>query len=138
MDTLYGQVTVYFDGTYWAGLFERIENNKLSVAKVIFGSEPSDAEVYQFILKNGYNLHYSPAVDTVVNEVRKNPKRMQREARKQMQEKGIGTKAQQALKLQHEQNKAERKCRSREQKRAEEQRKFEMKQQKKREKHRAH
>lgn len=138
MDTLYGQATIYFDGTYWAGLFERIENNKLSVAKVIFGSEPSEVEVYQFVLKNGYNLQYSPAVDTVVSEVRKNPKRMQREARKQMQESGVGTKAQQALKLQHEQNKAERQCRNREQRRAEEQRKFELKQQKKREKHRGH
>ena len=39
---------------------------------------------------------------------------MQREAKKQMQETGIGTKSQQALKLQQEQNKQERKVRSRE------------------------
>ena len=39
-------------------------------------------------------------------------KRMQREAKKQMQETGIGTKSQQALKLQQEQNKLERKVRS--------------------------
>ena len=39
---------------------------------------------------------------------------MQREAKKQMQETGIGTKSQQALKLQQEQNKQERKMRSRE------------------------
>ena len=59
---------------------------------------------------------------------------MQREAKKQMKENGIGTKSQQALKLQQEQNKQERKIRSREQKEAEEQRLFELKQQKKREK----
>ena len=38
---------------------------------------------------------------------------MQREAKKQMQETGIGTKSQQALKLQQEQNKQERKVRRR-------------------------
>ncbi len=52
-----------------------------------------------------------------------------------MQKTGIGTKSQQALKLQQEQNKQERKIRSKEKKEAEELRMFEMKQQKKREKH---
>ena len=63
---------------------------------------------------------------------------MQRNAKKQMQENGIGTKSQQALKLQQEQNKLERRVRSKEKKEAEEQRMFELKQQKKREKHRGH
>ena len=63
---------------------------------------------------------------------------MQRNAKKQMQENGIGTKSQQALKLQQEQNKQERKLRSREQKEADKQRMFELKQQKKREKHKGH
>ena len=80
----------------------------------------------------------SPADDTVVNNIKRNPKRMQREAKKQMQETGIGTKSQQALKLQQEQNKQERKVRSREKKEADELRMFELKQQKKREKHRGH
>ena len=63
---------------------------------------------------------------------------MQRNAKKQMQENGIGTKSQQALKMQQEQNKQERKLRSREQKEADKQRMFELKQQKKREKHKGH
>jgi len=50
----------------------------------------------------------------------------------------IGTKSQQALKLQQEQNKQERKVRSREQREAESQRLFELKQMKKREKHKGH
>ena len=83
-------------------------------------------------------MKFSPAVDTVVRDIKRNPKRMQREAKRQMQETGIGTKSQQALKLQQEQNKQERKIRSREKKEAEEQRMFEMKQQKKREKHKGH
>ena len=78
-------------------------------------------------------MRFSPAVATVVKETTRNPKRMQRDAEKQMQENGIGTKSQQALKLQQEQNKQERKLRSREQKEADELRMFELKQQKKRE-----
>ena len=63
---------------------------------------------------------------------------MQRNAKKQMQENGIGTKSQQALKMQQEQTKQERKLRSREQKEADKQRMFELKQQKKKEKHKGH
>ena len=66
------------------------------------------------------------------------PKRMQREAKKQMLEIGIGTKSQQALKLQQEQNKQDRKEKRRKRKEAEEQRMFELKQRKKREKHKGH
>lgn len=75
-------------------------------------------------------------MEAVVKEIKKNPKRMQRDVKKQLQDAGIGTKSQQALKLQHEQNKQERKVRSREQKLAEAERMFELKQQKKKEKHR--
>lgn len=63
---------------------------------------------------------------------------MQREARKQLKDTGIGTKSQQALKLQQEQSKQERKQKNREQKLAEAERMFELKQQKKREKHRGY
>ena len=63
---------------------------------------------------------------------------MQREAKKLMQEIGIGTKSQKPLKLQQEQNKQERKLRSQEKKEAEKLRMFELKQQKKREKHKGH
>ena len=122
----------------FAGVFERIEDGKLSVAKVTFGAEPKDYEVQEYIRKYYSSLKFSPAVDTVVKDIKRNPKRMQREAKKQMQETGIGTKSQQALKLQQEQNKQERKVRSREKKEADELRMFELKQQKKREKHRGH
>ena len=74
----------------------------------------------------------------VVKDIKRNPKRMQREVKKQMLEIGIGTKSQQALKLQQEQNKQERKEKRRKKKEAEEQRMFELKQRKKREKHKGH
>ena len=138
MDKANGKLTVYFEEPFWVGVFERIEDGKLSVAKVTFGAEPKDYEVQEYIRKYYSSLKFSPAVDTVVKDIKRNPKRMQREAKKQMQEAGIGTKSQQALKLQQEQNKQERKVRSREKKEADELRMFELKQQKKREKHKGH
>ena len=138
MDKASGKLTVYFEEPFWVGVFERIEDGKLSVAKVTFGAEPKDYEVQEYIQKYYFSLKFSPTVDTVVKDIKRNPKRMQREAKKQMQETGIGAKSQQALKLQQEQNKQERKVRSREKKEADELRMFELKQQKKREKHRGH
>ena len=138
MDKVNGKLTVYFEEPFWIGVFERIEDGKLSVAKVTFGAEPKDYEVQEYIQKHYASLKFSPAVDAVVKDIKRNPKRMQREARRQMQETGIGTKSQQALKLQQEQDKQKRKVRSREKKEAEELRKFELKQQKKREKHKGH
>ena len=138
MDKVSGKLTVYFEEPFWVGVFERIESGKLFVAKVTFGAEPKDYEVREYIQKYYFSLKFSPAVETVVKDIKRNPKRMQREAKKQMKETGIGTKSQQALKLQQEQNKQERKVRRREKKEADELRIFELKQQRKREKHKGH
>lgn len=135
MGRVTGKLTVFFEEPFWIGLFERIEDGKLSAAKVTFGAEPKDYEVYEFILRHYYQLKFSPAVAADVKENAKNPKRRQREVRKQLQKAEIGTKSQQALKLQQEQMKIERKTKSREQKEAEKLLKFHLKLQKKRDKH---
>lgn len=135
MDKVSGRLTVFFEGPFWVGVFECISEEKLSVCKVTFGAEPKGYEVYEFVLKNYYRLRFSSAVATDVKETVRNPKRIQREVRKQVQNIGISTKSQQALKLQQEQFKIERKILSREQREAEKQRQFELKQQKRKEKH---
>ena len=136
MDKILGKLTVFFEEPFWVGVFERVSDGKLSVCKVTFGAEPKDYEVYDFVLKNYYRLRFSPAVATDVKEAGRNPKRVQREVRKQVQNIGIGTKSQRALKLQQEQLKTERKVVSRGQREAEKQRQFELQQQKRKEKHR--
>ena len=136
MDKVSGKLTVFFEEPFWVGVFERVSEGKLSVCKVTFGAEPKDYEVYDFVLKNYYRLRFSLAVTTDVKEAGRNPKRVQREVRKQVQNFGIGTKSQQALKLQQEQLKIERRIVSRKQREAERQRQFELKQHKKKEKHR--
>ena len=116
MDKVMCRMTVFFEEPFWVGVFERIDNEKLSVCKVTFGAEPKDYEVYDFISREYYYLKFSPAVATVEKQKFVNPKRMQRNVKCQLEQKGIGTKAQQALKLQQEQCKTERKAKSREKK----------------------
>lgn len=128
-------LTVFFDEPFWVGVFERIENGKLSAAKLTFGAEPKDHEVYAFILKHYYDLRFSPAVAAAIKEAKSNPKKLQRDIKRSLGKTGIGTKSQQALKLQQEQNKQNRKVKSREEKQMEAERQFELKQQKKKEKH---
>lgn len=129
-------LTIFFEEPFWVGVFERVEGGKLSVCKVTFGAEPKDYEVWEFVLEHYDELEFSPAVETVTRRTADNPKRRQKNAKKQLERTGVGTKSQQALQMQLEQNKQERKVRSREQKQAEEERQFALKQQKKREKHR--
>lgn len=136
MDRVSVSVCVYFEDPFWVGVVERATEEGLSASKVTFGPEPKSYEVYGFLLENYYRLRFSPAVETAVKELHVNPKRMQRKVRKQMEDRGTGTKSQQALQLQHEQMKTERRVSVKEQREAAKLRKFELKQQKKKEKHR--
>lgn len=128
MDKISGKLTVYFEDPFWVGVFERILDGKLTVCKITFGAEPKEYEVSDFILKHYYELKFSPAVETGRKENADNPKRRQRNARKQVQNAGIGTKSQQALQMQREEMKKERRQMGRAQKEAERLRQFELKQ----------
>lgn len=138
MKTTGVRLTVFFEEPFWVGVFERRDGSELSVSRVVFGAEPKDAEVWDFVLHGYYGLHFSPSVDAPVRERAVNPKRMQRQARRQTQSAGVGTKSQQALQLQREQMKTERHQFTREQLLAEQERQFALRQHKRREKHRGH
>lgn len=130
------KLTVFFEDPFWVGVFERSDGGKLSVCKVTFGAEPRDSEVYDFILKRFCQLRYSPAVEGEGEKAVRNPKRLQRQVHRQVQNAGIGTKSQQALQLQREQQKAERRDTGRKRREEQKQRQFECRQQKRKEKHR--
>lgn len=138
MDKISVKLTVYFEEPFWVGVFERISEGKLSACKVTFGAEPKDYEVCDFVVKHYYELKFGPTVKTEVKQIANNPKRRQRIARKQLQNSGIGTKSQQILKMQREEKKIERRKTSKEQRDAERLRQFELKQKKRKEKHRGH
>ena len=127
-------LTVFFEKPFWVGVFERIDNEKLSVCKVTFGAEPKDYDVWEFVLRHYEELVFSPAVETETRQTADNPKRRLRNARKQTERSGIGTRSQPALQLQREETKTERRQLSREQRDAEAHRRFEMNQIKKKEK----
>ncbi len=138
MDKTTGSLTVFFEEPFWVGIFERVTDGKLQVCKVTFGAEPKDYEVLDFVLKHYRELKFSPAVENEIKQTAENPKRRQRNAKKLLQSSGIGTKSQQALQMQREEMKTERRKVSKELREAEKQRKFELKQQKQKEKHRGH
>ena len=126
---------VFFEDPFWVGVFERIEDGKLSVCKVTFGAEPKSYEILEYALQHYYELVFSPAIETEIRQAADNPKRRSRNARKQLENMGIGTKSQQALQRQREEMKKERRQISREEREMEAQRRL---QAKKKEKKRGH
>ena len=75
MSKISGKLTVFFEDPFWIGIFEKITDNKLSVCKVTFGSEPKDYQIYDFILKKYDNLKFSDTVTVNMKEKISNPKR---------------------------------------------------------------
>ncbi len=138
MDKISGKLTVFFEEPFWVGVFERVSDGKLSVCKVTFGAEPKEQEVLDFILRHYGDLKFSPTVEAKTKQTADNPKRRQRDAKEQLKSLGIGTKSQQALAMQREEMKTERRQISKEEKEAEKQRRFDLKQQKRKEKHKGH
>ncbi len=133
------RLTVFFSDPFWTGVFERVCDGKLTTSKVVFGAEPGDNEVYEYFIGNWHRLHFGPPIPArKSSEIKINPKRMQRTVKRELDNKGVGTKSQQALKLLHEEGKTARIENARRQKAADEKLKFELKQRKKKEKHRGH
>ena len=100
------RLTILFDDPFWIGLYEREDDTEYSVCRIVFGAEPRDQEVYAYLLEHWRTLRFSPPrPGTEHLPPPKSPKRRQREARRMTKAAGIGTKAQQALKLQQEQGK---------------------------------
>ncbi|MDO5111770.1 MAG: YjdF family protein [Clostridia bacterium] len=139
MEHTKARLTVFFEDPFWVGMYEREADGQYAVCKITFGPEPKDYEVYQYFLDHWRMLRFSPAIEAAISEERRrNPKRVQREAQRAVQNTGVGTKAQQALQLQREQGKQAHKAVSKAQREAEAERLFALKQEKRKEKHRGH
>lgn len=136
MDKISNTLTVFFENPFWVGVIEEIDNNTLVVSRIIFYHEPKDYEIYKYLLYKYSQLKFSPTVEMTVKDKCLNPKRMRRVIQSQINNTGIGTKSQQALKKQQELNKQERKKVSHQQKEIEKKKRFALKQQKRKTKHR--
>lgn len=136
------KLTVLFEDPFWIGLFERTDGGKYQVARIVFGAEPTDLEVFNYILENGQKIRYSEptaADKKMLSDIGKiSPKRLQRMAAKEMKSSGKLNKAFEVVRLEREKNKKERRSVSRQERDAEIKRKFELKQRKKKEKHKGH
>lgn len=130
-------LTVLFEEPFWIGIYERRYNGHYEVCKITFGAEPKEPELYSFLLQNWSKLQFAKTADFDADLTKsQNPKRIQREISKQLQRKTISTKAQQALQDMREQNKIERKAVSRQAKEADQERRFLLRQAKKKARHR--
>lgn len=108
MDKISCSFTVFFEDPFWVGVFERRTPYKgedlLTAAKITFGAQPSDPQVYDYLLENYRNLKFSPPVSAKRQQYAKNPKRIQREIHRAVSANGTGTKSQQALSKMREEN----------------------------------
>jgi hypothetical protein len=133
------KLTLYYDGQFWVGVVETNNHGKIKAGRYVFGSEPKDDEVLEFIHTKLLDLtnSLSQEVDTKTPTGRKvNPKRLLRQVAHEMKNKGISSYAQEALKLEYEKRKKEKQTLSRQQKEEMKVRKREIKRQKAKDKHR--
>ena len=130
-------LTVYHDGQFWVGTFERIESDRLSACRIVFGAEPSNEEIQQLICERWNELRFTQSVACAdAPKTAVNPKRRQREAARDLAQRGPSTKAQQALAEEREAMAQERKADARERRDREKQQRFEQRQEKRKQKHR--
>lgn len=90
-------LTVYHDGQFWVGVIEHVEDGRLSAARIVFGAEPSDEEVFRFVVERWRTLPFGGGQDSDVKPLARNPKRRQREVSKALKQPVASTKAQAAL-----------------------------------------
>ena len=129
--------TVLFQPPFWVGIAERWDEEGYRAAKVTFGAEPTDAQLYQWVEREWHLLRFSPPAEGERPALgHKNPKRAQREAKAAAQERGMSTRAQEALSRQREQEGLVRRTRSRQERQEEAERRYLLRQKKKREKKR--
>jgi len=129
-------ITVYFEDPFWVGLYERADEAGYQVCRLIFGAEPKDYEVYETLLSHWRELSFSPALPGEAARVKRvKAGRARREAGRSLSGPPVGTRAQEALKLQREAGKEARREKSRQEHEAEAVRRFQLRQEKKRQKH---
>lgn len=136
------KATIFFEKRFWVGTFERTDKEGYSVARHIFGSEPSDQVIYEFVLNHYQKLKFGEAKEIQIQIQRMNPKRMQREVRREMERMKETTKpstlAQDYMREEIEKKKKEKKSINSAEKQAYKEQQFLMKQQKRKEKHKGH
>lgn len=131
-------LTVYHDGQFWVGMFECVDEGRLSVCRVVFGAEPSVEEIQQLVCREWNGLQFTRSLELDVSAPKQpaNPKRRQREASRELRRRGPSTKAQQAITEARETAARERKLESHERREQERRDRYEQKREKRKKKRR--
>ena len=132
--------TVFFDESFWVGVLEAEDEGVLTVARHVFGAEPSNAELHEFMLNRFADMRRSArpiAEGARTRERIPNPKRAQRDSARDAK-RPPSTKAQAALSAARSEIKVERAASSREERLAEAERRFEARSEKRKRKHSGH
>jgi hypothetical protein len=136
------KVTICFEKRFWIGTFERTDKEGYAVAQHIFGAEPSDPEIYDFVITHYQELKFGEPKNVRIQIKRMNPKRVQREVRREMEKMKKTTKpstfAQDYMREEIEKKKKEMKSISNVAKQDRKEEQFFIKQEKRKEKHRGH
>lgn len=130
-------LTVYFDGQFWAGVIERRFEGSLEVARVVFGAEPSDEQVYQLVLSEWPRIRFD-ATDgekALAPALSGNPKRRQREAAREASRARPSTAAQEALARAREERRQDGATRRAAEKQREDQNRYQLRREKRRRRH---
>ena len=90
-------LTVYLDGQFWFGPAENVEGGRYGVARIVFGAEPSDEEILQFVTSKWEKLSFFGDEPTEASKPARNPKRRAREAAKALKQSTMSTMAQRTL-----------------------------------------
>ncbi|MFI7599499.1 YjdF family protein [Actinoplanes sp. NPDC049681] len=135
-------MTVYYDDPFWVAVLEVLDGDRVRATRHVFGAEPTDAELYEFLLRHGGDLlasaQQSPAVSFDQAPPPRNPKRMARAAARAAAEARPSTAAQEAVKKAMELRKQASAERGREHRAAHAEHRREMRRAKSRARHRGH
>ncbi|MBS3903901.1 MAG: YjdF family protein [Simkania sp.] len=136
------KATIFFEKRYWVGVFERTDKEGYAVARHIFGAEPADPEIHEFVLNHYHELHFGEIKEFHLQIKRMNPKRVQREIRREMKKMKEtarpSTLAQDYMREELEKKKKQKQHTSSAEKQARKDAQFALKQDKKKAKHRGH
>ena len=132
------QCIIFFENPFWVGIFERNDEEECSVSRFVFGVEPTDPELIQFVLHQYHTLTFSAPCQAKPEEHKTNFKRQQRLNRQLMSQSGIGTFSQRMLKTEYERLNVIKSQENKKKQEALKEEKFQIRQKNKKEKHRGH
>lgn len=74
------KATVFFEKGSWKCIFERIDRDDYSPVRYMFEDEPTEQDLYEFILTHSDDLDFGEFEDFQLQLKHRNPKKTQRES----------------------------------------------------------